>query len=191
MPEGKEDDLLKSAKIYSLILIPPLAQYVVTLEEVGGSRLVPIWIGTSEGSSIAMVLQGEKFHRPLTHDLMVNVLKGLGAEVEKIVISDLRDNAYYAVIVLRQAGKTLEVDSRPSDAIALAVRTNSPIFIDEKVLSLCPIINKPISEDEIKSFEQEMENLRPQDFFRKLNEAPPFREKERDEEGGKAPGGLE
>jgi len=191
VPEGKEDDLLKSAKIYSLIFIPPLAQYVVTLEEIGGSRLVPIWIGTSEGNSIAMVLQGEKFHRPLTHDLMVNVLKGLGTEIEKIVISDLRENAYYAVIVLRQADKTLEVDSRPSDAIALAVRANSPIFIDEKVLSLCPVINKPISEDEIKSFEQEMENLRPQDFFRKLNEAPPFPEKERDEEGGKAPGGLE
>lgn len=172
--------MLKSAKIYSLIFIPPLAQYVVTLEEIGGSRLLPIWIGISEGSSIAMVLQGEKFHRPLTHDLMVNVLKGIGAEIEKIVISDLRENAYYAVIVLRQAGKTLDVDSRPSDAISLAVRTNSPIFIDEKVLSLCPVINKPISEDEIKSFEQEMENLRPQDFFRKLNE-----------EGGKAPGGLE
>ncbi|MDP2942086.1 MAG: DUF151 domain-containing protein, partial [Candidatus Omnitrophota bacterium] len=69
---------------------------------------------------------------------------------------------------------------RPSDAIALAVRTNSPIFIDEKVLSLCPVINKPISEEEIKNFEQEMENLRPEDFFRKLNE-----------EGGNAQGGLE
>lgn len=172
--------MLKTAKIYSLILIPPLAQYVVTLEEVDGSRLVPIWIGTSEGGSIAMVLQGEKFHRPLTHDLMVNVLKDVGAEIEKIIISDLKDNAYYAVIILRQGEKTLSIDSRPSDAIALAVRTNSPIFIDEKVLSLCPVINKPISEDEIKNFEQEIENLRPEDFFRKLNEG-----------GGKVPGGLE
>lgn len=172
--------MLKAAKIYSLIFIPPLAQYVVTLEEIDGSRLVPIWIGMGEGNSIAMVLQGEKFHRPLTHDLMINVMKDVGAEIEKIVISDLKENNYYALIILRQAGKTLSVDSRPSDAIALAVRTNSPIFIDDKVLSLCPVINKPISEDEIRNFEREMENLRPEDFFRKLNE-----------DGGKAPGGLE
>ena len=172
--------MLKAAKIYSLILIPPLAQYVVTLEEIGGSRLVPIWIGINEGNSIAMVLQGEKFKRPLTHDLMTSIFKEVGAEIEKIIISDLRENAYYAIIALRQGDKTLNIDSRPSDAIALAVRTNSPIFIDEKVLSLCPVINKPISEEEIKNFEQEMENLRPEDFFRKLNE-----------EGGKAQGGLE
>lgn len=172
--------MLKAAKIYSLILIPPLAQYVVTLEEIDGSRLVPIWIGVNEGNSIAMVLQGEKFQRPLTHDLMINILKDVEAEIEKIIISDLRENAYYAIIALRQGDKTLNIDSRPSDAIALAVRTNSPIFIDEKVLSLCPVINKPISEEEIKNFEQEMENLRPEDFFRKLNE-----------EGGNAQGGLE
>lgn len=172
--------MLKSAKIYSLILIPPLGQYVVTLEEAGGSRLIPIWIGANEGNSIAMILQGEKFHRPLTHDLMTNILKDLGAEVERIIISDLRDNAYFAVIVLKHKDGVLSIDARPSDAIALAVRTNSPIFIDEKVLSLCPVINKPISEDEIRNFEQEMENLRPEDFFRKLNE-----------EGGKAKGGLE
>jgi len=172
--------LLKSAKIYSLILIPPLAQYVVTLEEVDGSRLVPIWIGISEGNSIAMVLQGEKLKRPLTHDLMVSILKEAGAGIEKVVINDLRENAYYAIIELRQGDKAVNIDSRPSDAIALAVRTNSPIFIDEKVLSLCPVINKPISEEEIKNFEQEMENLRPEDFFRKLNE-----------DGGKAQGGLE
>ncbi len=172
--------MLKAAKIYSLILIPPLAQYVVTLEEMDGSRLVPIWIGVNEGNSIAMILQGEKFKRPLTHDLMANILKELGAEIEKIIINDLRENAYYAIIALKRGDKTLSIDSRPSDAIALAVRTNSPIFIDEKVLSLCPVINKPISKEEIKNFEQEMENLRPEDFFRKLNE-----------EGGNAQGGLE
>lgn len=176
--------MLKTAKIYSLIFIPPLTQYVVTLEEAGGSRLIPIWIGTSEGNSIAMVLQGGKFHRPLTHDLIINILKEFGAGIEKIIISDLRQNTYYAIIALRQGDRTLNIDSRPSDAIALAVRTNSPIFIDDKILSLCPVINKPISEEEIRNFEREMESLRPEDFFKKLNEAPPFNGKERDEEGG-------
>ena len=171
---------MKLAKIYSLIFIPPLAQYVITLEEVDGSRLVPIWIGVSEGASIVMVLEGEKFKRPLTHDLTINLIKALGGSIEKIVISDLKDNAYYAVIVLRQGDRTLEIDSRPSDAIALAVRTCAPIFIEDKVLELCPVINKPISDDEVKNFEKEIESLRPEEFFRKL-----------DAEGGKTKGGLE
>lgn len=172
--------MVKPAKIYSLIFIPPLAQYVVTLEEMDGTRLVPIWIGINEGNAIAMVLQGEKFHRPLTHDLLANILKDVGAKVEKIIISDLKENAYYAVITIKQNGKTYEIDSRPSDAMALAVRTNCPIFIDEKVLKLCPVINKPISEEDVKKFKEELKNLRPDDFFKKL-----------DEEGGKAEGGIE
>jgi len=172
--------LLKPAKIYSLIFIPPLAQYVVTLEEVDGTRLVPIWIGITEGNAIAMVVQGQKFHRPLTHDLMANIIKDVGAKVERIVISDLKENAYYATITIKQNGKTYEIDSRPSDAMALAVRTKSPIFIDEKVFKLCPIINKPITEEEVKKFKEELKGLRPEDFFKRL-----------DEEGGRAEGGME
>ena len=172
--------MLKPAKIYSLIFIPPLAQYVVTLEEVDGTRLVPIWIGITEGNAIAMVVQGQKFHRPLTHDLMANIIKDVGAKVERIVISDLKENAYYATITIKQNGKTYEIDSRPSDAMALAVRTKSPIFIDEKVFKLCPIINKPITEEEVKKFKEELKGLRPEDFFKRL-----------DEEGGRAEGGME
>ena len=150
-----------------------MAQYVVTLEEADGSRLIPIWIGISEGASIAMVLEGEKFKRPLTHDLTVNLIKALGGSLEKIIISDLKENAYYATLILKQGERSLEIDSRPSDAIALAVRTGAPIFVEEKVLALCPVINKPISEDEVKNFEKEIENLRPEDFFKKLDESPP------------------
>jgi bifunctional DNase/RNase len=170
---------MKVARIYSLIFIPPLAQYVVTLEEVDGSRLVPIWVGISEGAAIAIVLEGEKFARPLTHDLAVSLIRSLGGSIEKVVISDLRDNAYYARIIIRQADKALEIDSRPSDAMALAVRTNSPIFIEDKVLEACPVINKPITADEVKTFEREIENLHPDEFFKRL-----------DEEGGKTKGGL-
>ncbi len=171
---------MKLARIYSLIFIPPLAQYVITLEEVDGSRLIPIWIGVSEGTSIVLVLDGEKFKRPLTHDLAVSLINALGGSIEKVVISDLKENAYYAVIALKQGGKSLEIDSRPSDAIALAVRTGAPIFIEEKVLELCPVINKPISGEEVKNFEKEIESLRPEEFFSRL-----------DKDGGKAKGGLE
>ncbi|KPK42162.1 MAG: hypothetical protein AMJ78_03415 [Omnitrophica WOR_2 bacterium SM23_29] len=172
--------MLKPAKIYSLIFIPPLAQYVVTLEEVDGTRLLPIWIGMNEGNAIAMIIQGEKFHRPLTHDLMANILKDVGVKVEKIVISDLKENAYYATIFIKQDSKDYEIDSRPSDAMALAVRTNSPIFIDEKVFKLCPVINKPITENEVKKFKEDLKSLRPEEFFKRL-----------DEEGGKAEGKIE
>ena len=171
---------MKLAKIYSLMFIPSLAQYVVTLEEADGTRLIPIWIGVSEGASIVMVLEGDKFNRPLTHDLTVNLIKTLGGSLERVIISDLKDNAYYATIVLKQGDREIEIDSRPSDAIALSVRTGAPIFIEDKVLELCPVINKPISEDEVKNFEKEIENLRPEEFFRKL-----------DEEGGKTKSGLE
>jgi len=171
---------MRAARIYSVIFIPALAQYVVTLEETDGSRLLPIWVGISEGTSIAAALEGEKFIRPLTHDLAVSLMGSLGGAIEKVVICDVRDNAYYAGIFVKQAGRVFEVDSRPSDAMALAVRTGSPIFIEEKVLELCPVINKPISGDEVKAFEKEMENLRPEEFFNKLNE-----------EGGRTESGLE
>ncbi len=173
--------MIKPAKIYSLIFIPPLAQYVITLEELEGTRLVPIWIGVNEGNSIALVLEGEKFHRPLTQDLLVNILRELTVTIDKIVVNDLKENAYYALITLKQGDRILEIDSRPSDALAIAVRTGAPIFIDEKVLAVCPVINKPITDEEVKNFEQEIENLRPEDFFKKLDEAPPFPQKERDE----------
>ncbi|MFA5094078.1 MAG: bifunctional nuclease family protein [Candidatus Omnitrophota bacterium] len=171
---------MRAARIYSVIFIPALAQYVVTLEETDGSRLLPIWVGAGEGTFIAAALEGEKFIRPLTHDLAVSLIGSLGGKIEKVVICDVRDNAYYASIFIKKADRTLEIDSRPSDAMALAVRTNSPIFIEEKVLELCPVINKPITGDEVKAFEKEMENLHPEEFFKKL-----------DEDGGRTESGME
>ncbi|MFH0772624.1 MAG: bifunctional nuclease family protein [Candidatus Omnitrophota bacterium] len=166
-------------RIYSLIFISPLGQFVVTLEELNGTRLIPIWIGMNEGNSIAMALNGEKFHRPLTHDLVISILNATGAVIEKVVINDLKENSYYSVIAIKQTGNVLEVDSRPSDSLALAARVNCPIFVEEKVLKACPVINKPITEEEVVNFEKEIESIRPEDFFKRL-----------DEEGGKAEGGL-
>ncbi len=168
----KTDGTLKEAKIFSLVLIPLLGQYVVTLEEVGGQRLIPIWIGVNEGNAIGLKLQGEQMPRPMTHDLMSNVLSSLGIKVEKVVVTDLKDGTYYAAISLSSGSHRYEIDSRPSDAMALAVRTSSPIFVDEKVLKKCPIIMKPISEEEVEKFKRDLQAMKPEDFFKGLEDKP-------------------
>ena len=172
----KSEGTYKEAKIFSLVLIPLLGQYVLTLEEVGGQRLVPIWIGVNEGNAIGLKLQDEKLPRPMTHDLMNNMLKSLGAKVERVLISDLRDGTYFAVILLTAGSRRYEIDARPSDAMALAVRSETPIFVGEKVLKKCPVIMKPISEDEVEKFKQNLQNLKPEDFFKGLEEKPPGEE---------------
>ncbi len=158
----------KEAKIFSLILIPMLGQYVVTLEELGGVRLVPIWIGVNEGNAIMLKLQNEKLPRPMTHDLLVNILGDAGLKVEKVIISDLRDDTYFAAIHIVKNGQKIEVDSRPSDAMAIAVRTNSPIYIDNKVFEKCPVIKKPITEEEVEEFKKNIQSLKPEDFFKDI-----------------------
>ena len=167
-PAESGNNNVKEAKIFSLVLIPLLGQYVLTLEEVGGQRLVPIWIGVNEGNAIGLKLQDERLPRPMTHDLMSNLLKQLGAKVERVTISDLRGGTYYAVISLANGVRKMEIDARPSDALALAVRTSTPIFVDEKVLKKCPVIMKPITEDEVEKFKSHLQNLKPEDFFKGL-----------------------
>ena len=169
----KQDGNLKEAKIFSLVLIPLLGQYVVTLEEMGGQRLIPIWIGVNEGNAIGLKLQGEQLPRPMTHDLMSNMLEILNVKVEKVVVTDLKDGTYYAVVVLANGSRRYEIDARPSDAMALAVRTSSPIYVDEKVLKKCPVIMKPISEDEVDKFKKDLQGLKPEDFFKGLEEGKP------------------
>lgn len=159
---------MKKAKIFSLMLLPFAEQYIVMLEEESSSRLIPIWIGTNEGNAIAIHLNGERTPRPGTHDLMSNIFALTDLSMQKIVISDLNDNTYYAYIVLEKDDEVLEVDSRPSDALALAVRNGTPIYIDELVLEKCPIIKKPISEDEVSSFRNKLETMNPEDFFKEI-----------------------
>src|SRR3989338_7204119 len=164
--------MIKEAKIVSVVSLFPLPQYVVVLEDVEKTRLVPIWIGVNEGNAIALEMQGEKFPRPLTHDLIVHFLEALRATVDKVVISDLKDSSYYALIHLKPQGKTLEIDARPSDSLAIAVRVRCPIYIDEKVLKKCPKIEGAISQDEIEKFKEELKGMSAEDFFKKLEEAP-------------------
>lgn len=113
---------------------------VVILKEVEGERHLPIWIGSYEAEAIAMELQGVTASRPLPYDLMRSIIDDLGGAVERVSVTDLSDDVFYARIILRQNGREIEVDSRPSDAIALAVRARVPIMVDEAVMEKAGVV---------------------------------------------------
>ncbi|HEX7540245.1 MAG TPA: bifunctional nuclease family protein [Syntrophales bacterium] len=156
-------------KVSGLTIDPLTNTPIVILKDLEGKRAVPIWIGLFEASAIATELEKISFSRPMTHDLMRDLLKILAAKVSRIEIIDLRNNTFFACIHLQRNGDTLIVDSRPSDAIALALRVNCPIFIDETVIEKSRNIDfaKKVDEldkkktEELKEF---LENLPEEDF---------------------------
>ncbi len=121
--------------------------YALLLKETYGMRRLPIIIGTFEAQSIALELEGIKPPRPLTHDLMKSFVDSLGGTLQEVLISELRDNTFYGKIIVEVSGLTNEIDSRPSDAIALAVRTKTPIFVSEEVMKAASFV--PSGEEEI------------------------------------------
>jgi uncharacterized protein len=142
----------------------PSQQPIVLLQERDGERYLPIWIGNAEAAAIAFALQGIVTQRPLTHDLMKNVLEELGVNIERIVITELKDGTFFAVIEMAQNGTRYEISSRPSDAIALAVRVNVPIFANEEVLTEASIVIKDDEEQEVEKFREFLEQVSPEDF---------------------------
>lgn len=127
-------------------------QRVVILKEKASERYLPIWIGPAEADAIAVKLQGATVPRPLTHDLLLSVIDSLGATIESIVVNDLKSDTFYAKIMLNVDGRQIEVDARPSDALALAVRADVPVYADETVLEKAGILldeetGKPIIEE--------------------------------------------
>jgi len=131
--------------------------YAILLKEIEGTRRLPIIIGAFEAQAIALEMEGIKPPRPLTHDLLKTLVDNLGANVVEIVVSELKENTFYAKIILEASGLTNEIDARPSDAIALAVRTYAPIFVNELVMNAAAFI--PSDETEIPGFEtSDLEN---------------------------------
>jgi len=135
------------------------SQHVVILREADGERYLPIWIGSWEAQSIAMKLQDVEAERPLTHDLLATMLVDLGVSVRHIVVSDLADETYRARIVLVQGGSDYEVDARPSDAIALAIRVDAPIFATEAVLDRAGLIPEADEEEKLSVFRDFVNSL--------------------------------
>ncbi len=143
---------------------------VVILKEADGERALPIWIGANEANAIAMGLSGQKFQRPLTHDLLGTIIKGLRGSVVKILISDLKDNTFFATILLQGDKEMLTVDARPSDSIAVALREGAPIYVADKLLdgqdehSGSFNTPKPNAEERAQELRRYLEQLSPEDF---------------------------
>ena len=154
--------------VKGLTLDPLTNMPIIILKDVEGNRALPIWIGANEANAIAMEMERITTPRPMTHDLIRNILEGLKAKVSRIVVNDLRDNTFYAVIFLTVNGAEVAIDSRPSDAIALALRVKSPIFVAEKVIREAKSID--LTEDkpaeDAQSVRDWIENLKPEDFGR-------------------------
>ena len=142
----------------------PTNQPIVLLREREGDRYLPIWVGGTEATAIAFALQGIVPPRPLTHDLFQNVLEEIGVRIERIVITELKDGTFYAVIQMSRNGSSYEVSSRPSDAIALAVRVNVPIFANEEVLTEAAIVIRDDEEQEVEKFREFLDQVSPEDF---------------------------
>ncbi len=158
------------------------SSYVVILQEKGGSRVLPIWIGHPEAESIAMHLNGAKRERPFTHDLFKSLVLGLGATLQRVQITKVHHGTYYAELHLQAAGGAVRIDARPSDSIAIAIRLGAPIYAPDALLSTAPdrdedddshgyssppAAPRAVREPEALSAEQlkaHLENLRPEDF---------------------------
>jgi bifunctional DNase/RNase len=140
---------------------------VVILKDVDSDRYLPIWIGPCEADAITVTLQEMEVSRPLTHDLLKNVIGEMGGEVEQIVISELRNDVFYAHIIMGVSGKRLEIDSRPSDALALAVRLHVPVYIEEAVMEKAAVLpeeemeteSTPGEETRLDAFQDFVESL--------------------------------
>lgn len=153
----------------SRLTIDPLTNSpIVILKEVEGDRTLPIWIGLLEATAIASELEGIKFSRPMTHDLLKNILGLVDVKVKRVEVCDLKNNTYYALIHIIHNGKEIAIDARPSDALALSLRVNAPIFVSEEVVKQSKQIDlKAEPEDRSeqgKKWQEILENLSPEDF---------------------------
>lgn len=141
---------------------------VVILKEVDGERTLPIWIGLLEANAIASELEGIKFSRPMTHDLLTTILKSIDVTVHKIEVCDLKNNTYYALIHIRHKGNEITIDARPSDALALSLRVEAPIFVADEVIEKSEQIDLDAEpedkSDQGKKWQKILENLNPKDF---------------------------
>jgi len=154
-------------KIKGLMMDPLTNSPIVVLQDTTSDTLLPIWVGIFEANAIALQIEKVDTPRPMTHDLIKGLLNHLDARVTKIVVTELKDSTFYALIFLDVAGKTITVDSRPSDAIALALRTDSPIFVTDEVISKSTSASSTTLSAERSTPEeirQWLENLNPEDL---------------------------
>jgi bifunctional DNase/RNase len=158
---------IERVTIYGVSIDVASKQPIVLLKVEGKNRFLPIWIGHPEAAAILMKLQNAELPRPMTHDLLASVIERLSATVTAVVITELRENTFYALVRLEVKGREVQVDSRPSDAIALAVRTDSPIYVSTALMNANGIeFEQEIGDVEeiVKEFREFLDEVSPQDF---------------------------
>jgi bifunctional DNase/RNase len=153
-------------KIRGLMMDPVTNMPIVVLKDVGGNTVLPIWVGVYEANAIALEIEKVSTPRPMTHDLMKTLLLGLEAGVRKVVVSELKDDTFYAVIWLERDGELITVDSRPSDALALALRLDCPIYVEDAVLKSskrAASVSDKVNDEELRRW---LEGLNDEDLGR-------------------------
>jgi len=158
--------MLIKMTVKGIALDPITNMPIIILKDPEEKRALPIWVGIFEANAIALELEKVSTPRPMTHDLLKNILEGLGVSVRQIVVNDLKENTFYAVIELQYNGNTFTIDSRPSDAIALALRVGAPIYVTEQVVTQAKSIEVSEEKEETDRWREWLENLKPEDFGR-------------------------
>jgi bifunctional DNase/RNase len=155
-------------KVFGLTIDPLTNSPILILKDMEGEKSIPIWIGLLEATAIASELEKVKFARPMTHDLLKNLMDRIGLRLVKVEICDLRDNTYFALLHLVLQDEAFTMDARPSDAIALALRAEAPIYVDEQVLQKSKEVDlgakEEIQDTEAKKWTEILESLSPEDF---------------------------
>jgi bifunctional DNase/RNase len=165
--QGRKEGVMEvEMKIRGLMMDPVTNMPIVVLKDINGNAILPIWVGIYEANAIALEIEKVTTPRPMTHDLMKTLLFGLGAGVSKIVVSDLKDDTFYAVIWVEKNGEMISVDSRPSDALALALRLDCPIYVDENVLKNSRTANAMAERVNNEELRRWLENLNDEDLGR-------------------------
>ena len=155
-------------RIRGLMMDPVTNMPIVILKDVGGSTILPIWVGIYEANAIALEIEKVTTPRPMTHDLIKNLLMGLNTEVRKVVVNDLREDTFYALIWLERDGQTISIDSRPSDALALALRLDCPIFVEDAVLKTSKQVGSVSEKINTEDIRKWLENLPDEDMRYKM-----------------------
>ena len=156
--------MLIEMSIKGLMVDPVTNMPIVILKDKAGERVLPIWVGIFEANAIALQIENVATPRPMTHDLLRNVITDLDGRVERVVVSDLKDNTFYAVIHLTVKGESVSVDARPSDAIALALRTRSPILVEEAVIDNAKSVDFNSERADSDRLQKWLESLDPEDL---------------------------
>ena len=150
--------------IKGLMIDPITNMPIIVLRDYSGERLLPIWVGVFEANAIALQIENVTTPRPMTHDLLRNVIQDLKADILKIVVSDLKENTFYALIHLQVNGEPLAVDARPSDAIALALRARAPIYVEDRVIDNAKTIDFAPDKGDAERLQKWLESLDPDDM---------------------------